>query len=89
MPDNGALADYVSADQMVATFEANKAEWLRDRRKNVVVSIGFHQETAAQYLPQLEAALERMYAIAEQEHLPLESVTSEAITVRAPHQTTR
>ena len=89
VPDNGALADYVSADQMVATFEANKAEWLRDRRRNVVVSIGFHQETAAQYLPQLEAALERIYEIAEQERIPLESVTSEAIKVGAPSQTVR
>ncbi|MBX3224978.1 MAG: hypothetical protein KF795_30960 [Labilithrix sp.] len=82
VPDNGALADYVSADQMVGTFEANKATWLRDRRKNVVVSIGFHHETAAQYLPQLEAALTRMYDIAARERLPLESVTSEAIAVR-------
>lgn len=82
VPDNGALADYVSADQMVGTFEANKAVWLRDRRKNVVVSIGFHHETAAQYLPELEGALERIYEIAARERLPLESVTSEAVAVR-------
>jgi len=79
VPDNGALADYVSADQMVATFEANKAEWLRDRRKNVVVSIGFHHETAAQYLPQLETAIERMYEIAKRERIPFESVTTDAV----------
>lgn len=82
VPDNGALADYVSADQMIATFEANKREWLRDRRKKVVVSVGFHHETAAQYLPALEAALARMYEIAETEHLPLESVTTEAVVRR-------
>jgi hypothetical protein len=79
VPDNGALADYVSTDQMMDTFEANKAAFLRDRRKNVVVSVGFHQETAARFLPQLEAALTRMYEEARAEKIPLESVTSEAL----------
>ncbi len=82
IPDNGALADYATADQMVATFEANKATWLRDRRRNVVVSIGFHQETASQYLPQLESALERIYEIAARERLPLVSITSDAVRPR-------
>jgi hypothetical protein len=82
IPDNGALADYVSADQMFETFQANKRAWQTDRRRSVVVSIGFHQETAASYLPQLEAALERIYATARAENIPLESVTTGAI--RAP-----
>jgi hypothetical protein len=79
VPDNGALADYVSADQMVATFQANKAAFLRDGSKNVVFSIGFHQETAAQYLPRIEAALERVQEIVKRENVPFESVTTEAI----------
>jgi hypothetical protein len=82
VPDNGALADYVTADQMVATYEANKAEYLRGgRRRNVVVSFGFHQETAAKFLPELEAALERMTDRAANDGVPLESVTSEAIAI--------
>jgi hypothetical protein len=81
VPDNGALADYVSTQQMMDTFEANKSAFLGDRKKNVVVSVGFHEETAASYLPQLEAALERMYAEAKAEGLPFESVTSEALKV--------
>lgn len=84
VPDNGALADYVSTQQMVDVFEANKAVFLRDRRKNVVVSVGFHEETAATYVPQLEAALARMFEEAEAENLPFESVTSEALSVPAP-----
>lgn len=77
VPDNGALADYVSADQMYGTWEANKAAFLAgNKKKNVVVSIGFHHETAAIYLPQLEAALTRIYANAKDEKLPLESVTT-------------
>lgn len=81
VPDNGALADYVSADLMVEIFEANKELFARDRRKNVVVSIGFHLETAARYLPRVEEALEKIYQIAELEHLPLENVTTESITL--------
>ena len=80
VPDNGALADYVSPDQMMDVFEANKAAFLRDRSKNVVVSVGFHHETAASYLPQLEIALGRMFDEAKAENLPFESVTSEALT---------
>jgi hypothetical protein len=81
VPDNGALADYVSTQQMVDTFEANKAAFLQDRKKNVVVSIGFHQETAATYLPQLEAALTRIYAETKAEKIPFENVTSEAFAL--------
>lgn len=83
VPDNGALADYVSADQMVGTFQANKAAFLRDRSKNVVVSIGFHHETAAKYVPQLETALARIQDIVKQEKLPFESITTEAIAAPA------
>lgn len=79
VPDNGALADYVSTQQMMDTFEANKAAFLRDRSKNVVVSVGFHEETASSYVPQLEAALQKMYDEAKAENLPFESVTSEAL----------
>jgi hypothetical protein len=79
VPDNGALADYVSTQQMMDTFEANKAAFLRDRSKNVVVSVGFHEETASMYVPQLEAALQKMYDEAKAENLPFESVTSEAL----------
>lgn len=78
IPDNGALADYVDAEQMFEVYEANKADWLRDRRKTVVVSIGFHQETAARFLPRLEAALTRIQDDARESGIPLESVTSEA-----------
>ncbi len=80
VPDNGALADYVSTQQMMDTFEANKATFLADRSKNVVVSVGFHEETAATYVPQLEAALQRMYDEAKAANIPFESVTSDALS---------
>jgi len=82
VPDNGALADYVTADQMVDVFEQNKAAFLADRNTSVVVSIGFHQETAAKYLPALEEALSRIQSAARAEKIPLESVTSDAVVRR-------
>ncbi|MDB4943628.1 MAG: hypothetical protein JWP97_3162 [Labilithrix sp.] len=81
VPDNGALADYVTADQMVETFEANEEAFRKEPTKSRVVSIGFHQETAATYLPAVEEALTRIYAEAEAGSLPLESVTSAGISV--------
>lgn len=82
VPDNGALADYVSPDQMFGTYAANKAAWQANRASTQVVSIGFHEETASMYLPQLEKALERIYDDAQNDHVPLESVTTDAIAVR-------
>lgn len=82
VPDNGAMADYVSTEQMVDVFEQNKAAFAKNGKKDVVVSIGFHQETAATYLPALEGALERIYDEAAAERLPLESTTSAALKTR-------
>ena len=79
VPDNGALADYMSADQMVDVFHQNVAAYKKDPSKNVVVSVGFHTETAASYLPTLEAALDCFYVEAKEQKLPLVSVTSEAL----------
>lgn len=79
VPDNGGLADYVDANGMMDVFHANKAEFLKDRRKNVIVSVGFHTETAASYLPQLTTALAKMFDEARAEAIPFESVTSDAI----------
>jgi hypothetical protein len=84
VPDNGALSDYVSADQMFSVYQANKAEWQRARTKNVVVSVGFHTETAATYLPTLEAALTKMYDDAKASGITFESVTTEQLTLPAP-----
>ena len=82
VPDNGALADYVSPDQMFGTYAANKAAWQANPASTQVVSIGFHEETASMYLPQLEKALARIYDDAEANRVPLESVTTDAIAVR-------
>lgn len=82
IPDNGALADYVTPDEMFEVFEANKAKFLADRTKNVVVSIGFHQETAARFVPRVAEALRRIQDEVESERLPLDSVTSEDLVAK-------
>ena len=81
VPDNGALADYVSADEMVDVFQQAKTRWIADKTKNQVVSIGFHQETAANYLPRVRAALDRIFAIAKTEQIPISRVTTKSLRV--------
>ena len=80
IPDNGALSDYVVAQQMIDVFEQNKAEFLKTRTQSRVVSIGFHQETAATFLPQLTQALDRIVAEVAEEKLPFESATSAGLS---------
>jgi hypothetical protein len=84
VPDNGALSDYVVAQQMIDVFEQNKAAFLQNRTRSRVVSIGFHQETAAQFLPQLTAALDRILEEVRDESLPFESATSASIAAPVP-----
>jgi hypothetical protein len=60
VPDNGALADYVTADEMLSVYEQAKEQLAADPERDVLVNIGFHQETAAEYLPRISDALERM-----------------------------
>ena len=80
VPDNGALSDYVVAQQMVDVFDQNKAEFLKTRLQSQVVSIGFHQETAAKFLPELTQALDKILAEVAAENLPFESATSAGLS---------
>ena len=68
VPDNGCLADYVTSDQMVDTF---KAVAQSGRGKPVVLSLGFHQETAAKFLPRLRTALLEIELRAAMQRIPL------------------
>ncbi len=58
MPDTGALADYVTAAEMSGHVN-DAAERLGGDR---FVHLGFHQETAARYLPRVIAALRTIKA---------------------------
>ena len=60
MPDTGALADYVTGQEMIEHLreQLEKIEGERDR----FAHIGFHQETAARYVPRVVECLERWTA---------------------------
>jgi hypothetical protein len=79
LPDNGALADYVTADEMVDVFRQATVRWKADPTRDQVVSIGFHQETAAKYLPRVREALDRMATIAKTEKIPISRVTTKSL----------
>ncbi len=65
-PNNAALADYTTAKQLVQLFEN-----LLDANKTVMVT-GFHQETAADFLPRLAIAIPRMEVIAKSRGINIE-----------------
>lgn len=64
-PNNASLADYTSAKQLVEMFKS-----LIANRKDVMV-LGFHQETAADFLVNLEIAIPQMEAFAKREHVEI------------------
>lgn len=68
-PNNAALADYTTTDQIIALFKD-----LLDHEREVMV-LGFHQETAVDYLPRLDAAISKMQAIANTRGVDLQWVT--------------
>ena len=65
-PNNAALADYTSSKQIVAMFNS-----LIQNNKSVMV-LGFHQETATNYLGRLDAAIPKMEAAAKAAGVQLE-----------------
>ncbi len=68
-PNNAALADYTTTAQILDLFSA-----LLDEGRHVMV-LGFHQETAVDYLPRLSRAIPKMQAIAEERGVNLQWVT--------------
>jgi hypothetical protein len=64
-PNNAALADYTSDKQIVGLFKN-----LVEANKKVMV-LGFHQETAADFLIHLERAIPKMEAIAKENNIEL------------------
>ncbi len=64
MPDTGALADYLTAKEMSDHID-EAVRLIQNKRQNNqdhYVHIGFHQETAARYLPRVTAAVKAVRA---------------------------
>jgi len=79
LPDNGALADYVTAEEMVSVFQAHKARLSANPQADTVMSIGFHQETAQRFLPRIEAAIAEIRRVAAAEQVPVAFVTTRSV----------
>ncbi len=71
VPDNGALADYMSADDMVKVY-MDGAHYAEKTGKDVYVHIGFHQETAKRYVSRVSSALRKIYQFAQINHNEVE-----------------
>lgn len=65
-PNNAALADYTTAKQIVKMFAR-----LLEANKTVMV-MGFHQETATDFLPRLVKAIPQIEAIAKEKGISIE-----------------
>lgn len=68
-PNNACLADYTSTQQIVEMFKILIAE-----QKPVMV-LGFHQETATDYLHRLEQAILQMEVLAKEQGVSIEWVS--------------
>ncbi|HEX2689918.1 MAG TPA: hypothetical protein VHN14_25035 [Kofleriaceae bacterium] len=55
-----AFADYATADEIVAVFDAAHARYQKDPGRDVFVVLGFHQETAHDFAGRIREALEKV-----------------------------
>jgi predicted RNA-binding protein with PIN domain len=57
-----AFADYATADEIIAVFDAAHARLQKDRSRDVFVVVGFHQETAHEFASRLRDAMQKLRA---------------------------
>ena len=79
-PNNGALADYTTEDQMVALYQDAKSRLVRTKTSQVG-SNGFPPETAPAFGPRSRAAYTRMANAARAENIVFGSVTTRTLRV--------
>ncbi len=65
LPDNGCLADYTPASILLELFQKNV------KGGNAYFVLGFHLETAANYLPQLDKGLKEIYNYASENNIQI------------------
>lgn len=74
LPNNSCLSDYMTGDDMLKVFQSNAQILKRNPKKDVYLSIGFHQETAAEYLPNLREAIKLIRSYSKRNKIPIEFV---------------
>lgn len=75
-PNNGCLADYMTGDMMFKVFKQNVKLWKRDTKRDIFVSLGFHQETAFRYLDRLRIALKLIDVYIKENKIPMTYLTN-------------
>lgn len=76
LPNNANLCDYMTGSDMFKVFQSNAAALKKDSKKDVYLSIGFHQETAARYLPRIREAIELIRNYAKKNKISIEFVVA-------------
>lgn len=76
LPNNSCLSDYMSGSAMLEVFQSNAQILQNNPQKDVYLSIGFHQETAARYLPRLREAIKLIRDDANKKRIPIEFVVA-------------
>lgn len=76
LPNNSCLSDYMTGEDMFKVFQSNAEILQKNPKKNVYLSIGFHQETAAEYLPHLREAIQLLRNSAKQNKTPIEFIVA-------------
>jgi hypothetical protein len=69
IPNNGLLADWATPHQMVNAYLAVRQVLRRYPHRAMILSLGFHQETASQHLESLSVALRHIFALAAQDSI--------------------
>lgn len=71
IPNNGCLADYMTADEMFQVFLDNRLSWEKDNSMSKFVSIGFHQEYAAATIHKISDCITKIKRMALRDSLPI------------------
>ncbi|MDB4032360.1 hypothetical protein N9498_01035 [Porticoccaceae bacterium] len=71
LPNNGSLADFITAEEMLVIFNNNVDRWKVSPDKPVFFSIGFHQETASLFLDRISQVVTEIQEIADRENIPI------------------
>lgn len=72
LPNNSCLSDYMTGSDMLKVYQANAETLKKSPNKDVYLSIGFHQESAAEYLPRLRQAIKLIRNYSRRKHIPFE-----------------
>jgi hypothetical protein len=76
LPNNSCLSDYMTGDDMFVVFQSNAQLLKKNPKKDVYLSIGFHQETAAEYLPRLRQAIKLIRNYSAKKRIPIEFIVA-------------